>query len=50
MILTVESISGEYAVLRDENQEELFIALALLPLGVDIGSRLKCENMSFELL
>ena len=41
-------IEGEYATLTDENtREELFIAMALLPLGVDIGARLRFENMEF---
>ena len=37
---TVLRIEGEYAYLRaDGEKEELFIALALLPMGVDAGSR-----------
>ncbi len=44
-------IDSEYAVLTDkESGEELFIAMALLPLGVDIGSELKFENMEFEII
>ena len=42
-------IEGEYAYLTDEaSGEKLFIAMMLLPMGVDIGSRLKYEDMSFE--
>lgn len=42
-------IEGEYATLTDEvTKEELFIAMALLPLGVDIGVRLRFENMEFS--
>lgn len=44
-------IEGEYAYLSpEEGGEELFIAMALLPLGVDIGSKLKYENFEFELM
>ncbi len=44
---TVTKIEGEYATLRDAEGEELFIALALLPLGVDIGSRLRYDFPDF---
>ena len=38
----ISRIEGEYAYLSDiETKDELFIAMALLPLGVDIGTRLK---------
>ena len=40
-IYTVSRIEGEYAYLTEEGTcEELFIALMLLPLGVDVGTRL----------
>ena len=42
-------IEGEYAYLRDSEGEELFIALALLPFGADIGSSLSYENFEFSL-
>jgi hypothetical protein len=43
-------IEGEYAYLSPiEGGEDVFIALALLPLGADIGSVLVCENFSFAL-
>ena len=45
----VSAISGEYATLVDDSGEELFIAMALLPLGVDIGSVLVYENFEFTL-
>ena len=49
MKYTVVRIEGEYAYLKEEkNGEELFIALALLPLGTDIGSKLVCENFEFS--
>ena len=44
-------IEGEYAYLQEEgSSEELFIALALLPMGVDIVSRLSCENFEFSII
>ena len=44
----VKRIDGEYAYLEELcSGEELFIAMALLPLGVDIGSVLKFENFEF---
>ena len=46
----ISKIEGEYATLTDEaSREELFIAMALLPLGVDVGTRLKFENMEFSI-
>ena len=43
-------IEGEYAYLSPtDGGEDVFIALALLPLGADIGSALICESFSFEL-
>ena len=48
---TLCRIEGEYAILRDdENGEELFIALALLPIGADMGTRLSCENFEFSII
>ena len=47
----VARIEGDYAILKDEKSgEELFIAMALLPMGTDIDSRLHYENFSYELL
>ena len=44
-------IEGDYAYLKDEkNGEEMFIAMALLPMGADVGSRLHYENFSYELM
>ncbi len=49
---TVVKIEGEYAYLRevgaDENSD-LFIALALLPFGTDVGSRLHYEMFTYTL-
>lgn len=47
---TVDRIEGEYAYLKDsETGVELFIALALLPEGTDVGSRLHYEMMEYTL-
>ena len=48
---TVTKIEGEYAYILEENTEnELFIAMALLPDGVDIGTKLKYEMFSYEII
>lgn len=48
---TVKDIRGEYAILLDAaSGEELFIALALLPPGVDVGTRLHYEMLSYEIV
>ena len=33
-----------------ESEEELFIAMALLPLGVDIGTKLHYECMEYSII
>ena len=48
----IVEISGEYAYLSDiaaPASERLFIALALLPLGVDVGDVVHYENFEFTL-
>ena len=46
----VKKIEGEYATLKDkETGEELFIALALLPEGPDLGTHLHYEMFSYEI-
>lgn len=48
---TVTRIEGEYAYLADEKSgEEVFIALALLPQGIDIGTRLHSEYMMYSVI
>lgn len=50
---TVVKIEGEYAYLRadgDSEGRDLFIALALLPEGVDVGTRLHCEMLSYTII
>lgn len=52
-VYVISRIEGEYAYLRDETDstgEELFIALALLPLGVDIGARLEYDFPDFKVI
>ncbi|MBQ8309696.1 MAG: hypothetical protein IJX80_01625 [Clostridia bacterium] len=49
----VTKIEGEYAYLREMNgmsDTELFIALALLPSGTDVGSKLHYEMLEYTLL
>ncbi len=44
-------IEGEYAILKNEEDGgELFIALALLPFGTDLGTRLHYENFEYSIL
>jgi len=52
-IFIITKIEGEYAYLKNATHpasEELFIALALLPSGADVGSRLSYKNLEFTLL
>ncbi len=47
----VKKIEGEYATLIElATGEELFIAMALLPLGIDEGSRLHYEMLEYSLI
>ena len=44
-------IEGDYATLGEESaKDELFIAMALLPIGADLGSKLAYEAGEFTLL
>lgn len=46
----LDRIEGEYAYLKDtESGNEIFIALALLPQGADVGSEIHCEMMQYTL-
>ena len=50
-LYTVTRIEGEYAYLREDGStEELFIAMALLPDGIDIGSRLAYTFPDFRII
>lgn len=49
----VSGIEGEYAYLRrtdKECSEDLFIAIALLPAGIDIGTKLHYECMEYTVI
>ena len=49
----VSRIEGEYAYLRDlsgQCDEDIFVALFLLPFGVDVGSRLSYNFLEYTLL
>ncbi len=47
----VIKIEGEYATLKDIKTEgELFIALALLPEGTDLGTKLHFEMMEYTIV
>ena len=47
----VDRIEGEYAYLKDiETGNELFIAMALLPMGIDTGTRLHYEMMEYTIV
>ena len=50
---TVVKIEGEYAYLRaDKNgaDDDLFIAMALLPSGIDVGTRLHYEMLCYTII
>ena len=51
-VYKIVRIEGEYAYLASVATpgDELFIAMALLPVGVDIGSVLRFENFEFTLI
>ena len=47
----LDRIEGEYAYLKDiESGNEVFIALALLPMGATVGSKLHCEMFEYTLV
>lgn len=47
----VVKIEGEYATLRDiDTNDELFIALFLLPEETDVGVKLHYENLTYEVM
>lgn len=48
---TITKIEGEYATLTDDDSgDELFIAMALLPAGVDVGTRLHYEMLEYSII
>ena len=47
----ISRIEGEYAYFKDiDSGNEIFIALALLPLGADVGSKIHSEMFEYTLL
>ena len=49
----VVKIDGEYAYLREigkGEESDVFIALALLPMGTDIGTKLHCEFFQYTVI
>lgn len=49
MFCSVIDIRGDYAFLRYEDSGVVSeVAIALLPLGVDVGDRLKFEDYEFS--
>ena len=47
----VKKIEGEYATLSDvETGGEIFIAMALLPFGCDIGTKLHYEMFEYSIV
>ena len=48
---TLVRIEGEYAYLREVNdtdpEKDIYIALALLPAGVDVGDKLRYEMFAY---
>lgn len=47
---TVSKIEGDYATLLSDDGGEIFIALALLPVGTDVGTRLRYFMFSYEII
>ena len=49
----VSKIEGEYAYLHDLSElcdEDLFIAMALLPPDVTVGTKLHCEMFQYTII
>ncbi len=50
----VESIEGDYAYLKRtdiyDTGEPMMIAMALLPDGVDVGTKLRWENLVYSVI
>ena len=46
---TVTNINGDYAYLTQiDTKQTIMIALALLPMDIMVGNKLKCEMMQYE--
>ena len=47
----ISRIEGEYAYLKDiSSDNEIFIALALLPAGADVGCKIHSEMFEYTLI
>ncbi len=49
----VSKIEGEYAYLHDlsgQCDEDLFIAMALLPENITVGTKLHCEMLQYTVI
>jgi hypothetical protein len=49
----VTRIEGEYAYLRrtdEPSEDELFVAMALLPPGIDVGTKLHYEMLEYTVI
>jgi hypothetical protein len=48
----VTKIEGEYAYLKEINGQgdEVFVALFLLPMGIDVGTKLRCEMLQYSII
>lgn len=44
---TVTRIEGEYAYLSSDDGQEMFVAMALLPAGTDVGTALHYEMFEY---
>ena len=51
MLCTVVDIRGDYAYLRyDDSGIISEVAIALLPFGIDVGTRMKFENYEYTVI
>ena len=49
-IFRINRLEGEYAYISPiDATDEIFIAIALLPAGIDVGMLVVCENFSFTI-
>lgn len=49
----VSKIEGEYAYLQEigkGEESEIFIALYLLPMGINVGTKLRFENFEYAVI
>lgn len=49
----VNKIDGDYAILQRtdiETEDTILVARALLPIEIDEGTRLRCENFEYSII